>query len=252
MAPLLLSKEPFATDAAGPPWQRHDRGKKDQALFTTQSVSRVVTAAAMAIAALTVSATSAQAATMGFNCITNNSAANCAIGTAQLTAELVDLGNGSVEFLFRNTGPNSASITQIYFDQPSPSIMSYSSMSASSGVSFQSQSNGNLPGGNPFNFAATNRYGATSPVSRNGINPNEWLRLVFTLNQGSSFASLLTNLATGDLRIGMHVQAIGSNSGSEAFINQAVVPEPTSMLLLGTGLAAAAARRRRRQAKAQQ
>lgn len=207
----------------------------------------------MSIAVLSVAAPSAHAATIGFNCITNNNAGNCAIGTAQLTAELTDLGNGSVEFLFKNTGASASSLTQIYFDQPSPSIMAMSNMSNSAGVNFQALSNLNLPGGNNFSFVATNGVGARPPVSPNGVNPGEWLKLVFTLNQGSTFASLLTNLATGDLRIGMHVQSIGSNSGSEAFINQqAVVPEPTTMLLLGTGLAAAAARRRRRAAGASQ
>lgn len=216
-------------------------------LSTTLAVSRWGFAAAVAIM-LTFGSASADAATMGFSCITNNSAANCSIGEAQLTAELIDLGNGTVEFLFRNTGPDAASITQIYFDQPSPSIMGLSSMSSSSGVSFQQLSNLNLPGGNGIGFVATNGVGAKPPVALNGVNPGEWLRLAFTLNQGSTFASLLTNLATGDLRIGMHVQAIGANGQSEAFVNQMATPEPTSLLLLGTGLAAAAARRRKRRA----
>lgn len=212
----------------------------------TKAVTRLAISAAAA-GVLAFGATPTEAATLGFSCITQNNPESCGIGQSQLTAELTDLGNGTVEFLFSNAGPGGASITQIYFDQPTPSIMSLTSMGQSSGVNFAAASNLNLPGGQGIGFVATNGVGSVPPVAPNGINQGEWLRLAFTLSQGSTFASLLTSLATGDLRIGMHVQAIGAYNHSESFVNQQVVPEPTSMLLLGTGLAAAAVRRRRRQ-----
>lgn len=209
--------------------------KRMDALLMTKPVTRLAISAA-AVGVLAISATPTEAATLGFNCLTQNSAASCAIGQSQLTAELTDLGNGTVEFLFSNSGPGAASVSQIYFDQPTPSILSLAASSGSNGVAFRQTPPSNLPGSQGIAFR-----------SPSGLNQGDWLRLAFTLSQGSTFASLLTSLSTGDLRVGMHVQQIGAFGHSETFVHEQVVPEPTTMLLLGTGLAAVAARRRRRQ-----
>ncbi|MGH0029483.1 MAG: PEP-CTERM sorting domain-containing protein, partial [Myxococcota bacterium] len=65
----------------------------------------------------------------------------------------------------------------------------------------------------------------------------------FTLQGGQTLADVVTDLTTGDLRIGIHVIGF-SSGGSESFINTPV-PEPGTAVLLGAGLAATALARRR-------
>ena len=52
----------------------------------------------------------AGAVTLGFGCITNNLAGDCAIGAAQMTVDVTDPGGGQISFLFKNTGGAASSI----------------------------------------------------------------------------------------------------------------------------------------------
>jgi hypothetical protein len=193
---------------------------------------------------------SAQA--LGFSCITNNNAGDCTAGQTQLSVVVTDLGGGQVLFNFQNSGPAASSITDVYFDDGT--LLGIAGLVdaddnalgsfGSAGVDFsQDASPPNLPGGNVIGFETTAGFLADSdaPAQPNGVNPLESLGIVFNLKGGGTYADIISELTTGELRIGIHVQGFASG-GSESFVN-VPVPEPGTALLIGFGLATLARRR---------
>lgn len=189
---------------------------------------------------------------------TNNKTTDVAIGQAQLSLTVSDAGSGLVRFQFANSGPAASSITDIYFDdRASPVLFStpiYSFDNSGGGVNFSTYASpGNLPGGRRIDFVAT--YGLTadsnSPTSINGVNPGESVGVITALANGHTYNDVLTSLADRSLRVGIHVQAFASG-GSESFVNNGgsgpppAIPEPSSMAILGIGLAGAVTKLRRR------
>ena len=159
--------------------------------------------------------------------ITNNNAADAGIGEAQLFVEVIDAGADQVTFRFMNTGPQACSIADVYFDDGT--LLGIADIINSSGVSFsQGATPHNLPGGNNVSpaFETTEDFSADSdpPVQPNGVNPGEQLSIVFDLKDGKAYSDVLDDLNSGDLRIGIHVQAFESGA-SESFVNNGpVVP----------------------------
>jgi hypothetical protein len=178
---------------------------------------------------------------LGFTCITNSNATNAAIGQAQLSVEITELSTTSVEFLFKNSGPQPSSIAQIYFQT---SIFDgITSIVNQPGVSFaMGASPANLPGSGNIDpaFQATPGFAvsAAHPAPSNGVNPGEQVGVICSLKSGMDWADLIGGIATGDLRIGLHTTSIGATSGSEAFVNDTGsndVPEPATLALLAAG-----------------
>ena len=189
--------------------------------------------------------TSAAALPLGFSCITGNNAGDCAMGQAQLGVNVTDLGGGQVLFMFSNAGPGASSITDVYFDDGT--LLGIAGLIdaddnalgpfGNPGVDFsQGASPPNLPGGNLIGFVTTAGFLADSdpPAQPNGVNPLETLGIVFSLQPGGTFADIVSELTTGELRVGIHVQGYATG-GSESFVNLPI-PEPGTALLLSLGL----------------
>jgi hypothetical protein len=186
----------------------------------------------------------AGAETLSFLCITPNLSAECQIGATQLRVVASDNGDGRVRFVITNTGPAASSIADVYFDDGT--LLGISQViNGGPGVDFsQDATPGNLPGGNNISpaFETTAGFSADSnpPVQPNGVNPGESLTILFFLMSGGTFADVASELASGELRVGLHVQGFASGN-SASFVNMPSVPLPAAGWLLLSGLATVAA-----------
>ena len=200
-------------------------------------VSMAATAAM--VAGLSLGAESSQAVTLTFFNISNNSGQAAAVAT-QFSVE-VEQGADDTQasFTFLNNVGIAASITDVYFDDGS--LLGIASISSSSGVSFsEGASPPDLPGGEPYSFDTSFSADSDPPVAPNGVNSStEWLTIVFNLVAGMTFTDTIAALISGELRLGMHVQAIGTSGDSDGFINNPLdpVPLPAGLLLFLSGLA---------------
>lgn len=236
---------------------RVDTMMEEKKMFNRGSIAFLVVG--WLVVAGTVSATP-----IGFQCITNNSATNAAIGETQLTLDGMALGGGYIGLFLENKGSSPCSITDVYFDNGGSSSCFDNiaglwdrddpvfGISRHPGVDFSmGAAPPNLPGGNTVGFNVTSGFAADSDDPRpvgNGVNPGEFLGIVIRLIPGKTLADVWDAFESGEMRVGIHVQAF-ADGGSESFVTGGVggeIPEPTTVALLGAGVLSLAMRNKRR------
>jgi len=157
------------------------------------------------------------------------------------------------------TNPIDSSICDIYFDDGA--LLDMEEIVNSDGVKFSSGARPrNLPGGNgmipPFKTTKGFSLDSDSPVSRNGIDPGEWLGIVFTLQDNMTVEDVDQALLAGTflapdadpddpmtLRIGIHVQGLPDNDESDLYVQHVPVPGAVIMGMLGLGCVGAVNRK---------
>lgn len=156
---------------------------------------------------------------------------------------------GQVQFNLLNLGPLGSTIGAVYWDDGVLSGIAglidaddpLGGPFGHPGVDFSpGGSPGDLPGGNeltpPFiaTFWVTHDGLSIAP----GVDPGEGLGVLFDLQIGGTYDDVVSDILSGDLRVGLHVQRLGDNAqGSDSYVN--VVPLPGAVLLGLLGLAAA-------------
>ena len=196
--------------------------------------------------------------TYGFYRITDNSSVN---PENQFTVEVAPTGNDSVSFTFRNAVGIPCSITGVYFND---GLFGAPSIESSTGVSFSGQNPpNNLPGGKKASppFVTSTQFTAGAQGTDGGVNAGtEWVTLTFGLGEYETFEAVIDALDNpkeqwhlnnegkvisdgSALRIGLHVQSIGADDGSDSFVNggRRVPPAPVpdggaTMLILALGM----------------
>ncbi len=154
------------------------------------------------------------------------------------SVNVTDPGAGEVDFAFYNTSTIDSTIAQVYFD--SGLLSDIVAIINSAGVNGDAPdfaadaSPGNLPGGNEIGFDADFSASAVPPPAHKGIDPGEAVTITFDLLDSHTFAEIIGQLDSGQMRIGAHIIsiAVGDSDVSVSAVN---VPEPATLALLGLG-----------------
>lgn len=208
------------------------------------TITSICTTFAVVLGLVVLQTSQVAAVTVGFERITSNSAADAA---SQLSVDVSDNagGTGALFSFIVSAGPNpGANIAEIYFDDKTPLFTPPPLIHTQVGAVFENPAGNNspptLPSGNNANpaFVSTAMLEAeASGNSATGVSIGDTLILELIYAAGFNFASLLTALDNGDLRIGLHVRSLLAGE-SDTFVSTppSPVPLPAALPLFGGAL----------------
>ena len=181
------------------------------------------------------------AMTYGFDCVTNNDAANCSgtdsVFSLSVTQDDDHLDQVIFTIFHANIVGDTGEITEVYFDGSVANLGSYISSNPSWN---QVVAPANLPGQNDATPAFVTDFSLDSDFTGQSpdfpILPGGALGIVFALLNMTDFDDVIEAIESGSLRLGLHVRSINLDriDSSESFVS--TVPVPAAVWLMGTGL----------------
>ena len=164
----------------------------------------------------------------------------------ELYADVLAVDQDTVRIEFYNDSVLPSSIETIYFEEGV--LAEIVEIELGLGTDFQVQDTvSNLPASHKLEPVFDTAFAVTScpPNSDSGIEPDQYIAIIFDLTIGTTFEDLIGLLDSGDLRIGLRVRTnpsivvvpdvVEEASDYSSFSAVNVVPEPSTIALLGFG-----------------